>query len=120
MLDKLCYASNSRAGIIVDLAKDWKTANFPLWAYHGIPILFKWMPAEQGDPLFSHVSPDRFSSTGTVQQRGTAYDWFFQDRSRDFRVDHIPPGDNIRCVGNYIIDFEGWKHRSLDKTAATA
>ena len=56
VLDKLRYASNSRAGVIVDLAKDWKMANFPLWAYHGIPILFKWMPAEQGDPRFSHVS----------------------------------------------------------------
>ena len=58
VLDKLRYASNSRAGVIVDLAKDWKMANFPLWAYHGVPILFKWTPAEQGDPRFSHVSLD--------------------------------------------------------------
>ena len=55
VLDKLHYASNSKAGIIVNLAKDWKMANFPLWVYHGISILFKWMPAEQEDPLFSHV-----------------------------------------------------------------
>jgi hypothetical protein len=118
VLNKLRYAFNSRAGVIVDLAKDWKTANFPLWAYHGVPILFQWTPAEQGDPRFSHVSPDQFPSTGTFQQRGTTYDWFFQDRSRDF--DDVPLGGNVRRVGNYIIDFEGWKRRSLDKTAATA
>jgi hypothetical protein len=118
MLNKLRHAFNSRAGVIVDLAKDWKTANFPLWAYHGVPILFKWTPAEQGDLRFLHVSPDPFPSTGTVQLRATAYDWFFQDRSRDF--DDVPPGGNVRRIGNYIIDFEGWKRRSLDKTAATA
>jgi hypothetical protein len=116
-LVKLRYAFHSRAGVIVDLAKDWKTANFPLWAYHGVPILFKWTPAEQGNPRFSYVSPGQFPSAGPVQQRGAAYDWFFQDRSRDFDVDS---GNNLRREGNYIIDFEGWKRRSLNKTAVAA
>ena len=115
VLEKLRYAFNSRAGVIVDLAKDWRTVNFPLWAYYGVPVLFKWTPAEQGHSRFSHVSPDGFPSTGPLQRRGATYDWFFQDRSRDFDV---TPGRGLPHAGNYIIDFEGWKRRPLSKKAA--
>ena len=114
-IEGLYCASDSRAGVVVDLARDWKTVNFPLWAYHGVPILFKWMPAEQEDPRFSHVSPDRFPSTYTAEQRGAMYDWFFQDRSRHFDV---TSGNDVRREGNHIVDFEGWKRRSLTPAAA--
>ena len=115
VLKELRCAFDSRAGVIVDLVKDWKTVNFPLWAYYDVPILFKWTPAEQGDLRFSHVSPDQFPSTGTTQQRDAMYDWFFQDRSRPLGV---TSGNGIRRDGNCIVDFEGWKRRPLSKTVA--
>ncbi|KAH7917493.1 hypothetical protein BV22DRAFT_1188121 [Leucogyrophana mollusca] len=111
-------------GVLVDLWKDWRTVNIPLWIEASVPVLFPWTSAEASHPRFYRLSPthlkasnlamlpDHLVHASTVDPR--QFDEFLQE----IRPPRTPVFGQIfskKATSIWALDFEGWKRRPIDK-----
>ena len=111
-------------GVLVDLSRDWREINIPLYIDNGIPVHYMWTPALQADPRFRSLSPTALNAPCPTHAASWAYssdatppitshlcDQFLQLRyPMDIPVDEA----RTQCkIDNFVVDFEGWKARSI-------
>ena len=97
-----------KVGVVVELAKDWNTMNFPLWIHHGIPVYYQWNGDAELDPRFAHASPASLEANRPSDSR---YDGFFQNMGMP--LPNQPKRQNLPSKGHVVVDFEGWRCRSI-------
>ena len=97
-----------KVGVVIELAKDWTSINLPLWIRHGIPVYYQWNGDAELDRRFAHVSPASLQANTCGGACG--YDGFFQDLTMSLPSQ---PRRNLASKGHAVIDFEGWKCRSI-------
>ena len=124
-------------GVLVDFLRDWREINVALYIEHGIPVHYMWTPELQSDMRFRALSPSFMGAFATNgMPLGSLPTWahdthdpaeplltsFASDQFLQLRhpMDIAPvklqgPGPSA-TVSYFVIDFEGWKARSIFKT----
>ena len=101
-----------KVGVVIDLVRDWTTINLPLWLRCGIPVYYQWTTEVETNPRFSNVSP---SSPLHANALASHYDQFFQDMGARFSP-RPEMRRNLPADGHFVVDFEGWRRRSILKS----
>ena len=60
-------------GVLVDLSRDWREINIPLYIDNGIPVHYMWTPALQADPRFRSLSPTALNAPCPTHAASWAY-----------------------------------------------
>lgn len=130
IISSLLSTVKGKRGVICDLERDWSVINIPLYIQHNIPFFYPWTFDARVDNRFSRMNPALNLTYWAVRQ-GTALslapdieeddinkiarqaiklDHFFQE-AFTFRSTDDPV--ILPTYALFIIDFEGWKRRSL-------
>lgn len=110
--------SSPSVGVVVDLVRDWQTANLPLWIEKGMRVYYQWSPSVSENPRFRHLSPALLSQPSKGQGFSVPYDGYFQDKSLTLPAHNGAVAQSMPWSDNYVIDFEGWKRRPISKAKA--
>lgn len=135
-ISSLLSTIKSKRGVICDLEKDWQTINIPLYLQNKIPFYYLWDFKARADQRFSHLNPGlnltywavRQGTTlslipdleeadiNKIAQHVTKLDHFFQEIFAYQNMDETPI---LHTHSVFIIDFEGWKRRPVERVEAT-
>lgn len=110
-LKKWNLESPARHGIIFDLHQDIYTVNLPLWLTYCIPVFYQWTPAANDDRRFLKLSPSHFTTYHVTKPRFTFNDFLPEATSTSLACSSSK--HQKARLGNFIIDFYGWKRRSI-------
>jgi hypothetical protein len=110
-------------GVLIDLCRDWREINIPLYLDNGITVHYMWTPAVQADPRFRSLSPSALDAPCPDGIASWAYsdvnapitthlaDQFLQLRyPMDTAVERTKAQSKM---DSFVVDFEGWKARSV-------
>ncbi|KAH7917881.1 hypothetical protein BV22DRAFT_1135037 [Leucogyrophana mollusca] len=113
-------------GVLVNLWKDWRTINIPLWVAVGVPVCFPWTEAEVAHPRFFQLSPTCLQASALdilpsylvlKQAMDTEYDEFLQ-AIRPPKTSSFGLIQGKKATNLWVIDFEGWRRRPINKQEA--
>ena len=135
-ISSLLSTVKSKRGVICDLDRDWQSINIPLYLQNNIPFFYLWDFEAQSDQRFSRLNPALnltywATRQGTqlslipdleepdinkIVQHATKLDHFFQEAFAYQIADETPILDTYSV---FIIDFEGWKRRPVERDDMT-
>lgn len=136
LISSLLSTVKSKRGVICDLDRDWQTINIPLYIQHNIPFFYLWDFEAQSDQKFSRLNPGLNLTYWAIRQgtqlnlspdleeadisktahHATKLDHFFQEIFAYHSTDEPPI---LHTYSVFIIDFEGWKRRAVERDEAT-
>jgi hypothetical protein len=121
-------------GFVIDLCRDWRAIDLPLWLHHHMPIFYAWGFDEQNDTRFSRMNPrlialangDDSSTDETSKAElddklvGAANDsWSYDDYLSPIVVDTTGSLSSYDSNAKHmVIDFEGWGRRLISEDQA--
>lgn len=135
-ISSLVSTVKSKRGVICDLDRDWQTINIPLYLQNDIPFFYLWDFEARSDERFSRLNPGLNMTYWAVRQgtqldlipdleetdinkiahQATKLDHFFQEIFAYQGTDEAPI---LHTYSVYIIDFEGWKRRPVERSDTT-
>ena len=135
-ISSLLSSVKSKRGVICDLDRDWQTINIPLYLQNNIPFFYLWDFEARSDQRFSRLNPGLNLTYWAVRQgtqltlipdleepdinkiarQANRLDHFFQEIFAYQSTDETPI---LHTYSVFIINFEGWKRRPVERNDAT-
>jgi hypothetical protein len=114
---------SSGRGVLVDLHRDWREINIPLYIANGVPVHYIWTPDLQDDPRFRSLSPIALEAPCPGELALWAYrsvqppiTTHLADQFLQLRYPMDTPVEDKKSQNKmdaFVVDFEGWKARSV-------
>ena len=112
-------------GVLVDLFRDWREINIPLYIDNRVPVHYIWTPDLQADPRFRSLSPTTLDTCCPTDAVAWAYHSnpaaitsHLADQFLQLRYPMDVPVVKIKAqskMDNLVVDFEGWRAHPATK-----
>lgn len=134
LMGEMGLLDRARRGVIVDLARDWKTVNISNLIAHDVPVFYPWAELEASDSRFTRFNPsflryyNEFVASTIDLDEACAedvpglltlypsllqYDEFCQSVHQTWDTTASDRRIATRTYHVFIEDFEGWKPREI-------